>query len=337
MQGAVQVGAWASQNIVNPIMQGFAWIGKQVENLISGFYNSLAGIFDFLTSRSPEEALSSWPSKAAALMIPSLGAIGLLSAAQVKVAGCGLDLKPLADLVNKVLDPNLILNPVLAGIMGAGFGAMITRGLNMKYRPKYPDTQTAYRMMREGLITMDEFMKYAAYEGWSDAMARKLVDLWDYDPSIGDLTSWASYMEIGDDIIAKVLDLYGVPAEWRTFMIDMLKLRPLRNEIASYISTLVGMRNSGYMTGEAYAAKLSEARAQKWIKDREVELRKKQADLGFTRELLQVKVDTLRYMYRKGTIDEAGLENQLVALGLDPLMANAIKENEMARKGLLAA
>jgi len=337
MQGAVQVGAWASQNIVNPIMQGLSWIGKQVENLISSFYTSLAGIYDFLASRSPEEALSSWPSKAAALLVPSLGAIGLLSAAQVKVAGCGLDLKPLSDFINKVLDPNLILNPVLAGIIGAGFGAMITRGLNMKYRPKYPDTQTAYRMMREGLITMDEFMKYAAYEGWSDAMAKKLVDLWDYDPSIGDLTAWANYMEIGDDIIAKVLDLYGVPDEWRTFMIDMFKLRPLRNEISSYISTLVGVRTQGYMTKEAYEAKLSEARAQKWIKEKEVELRKMQADLGFTRELLHTKVETLRYMYRKGAIDETGLENQLVALGLDPLMANAIKENEMARKGLLAA
>jgi hypothetical protein len=335
MKGASQVAAWGQANVVEPMMGAIGWIVDRLKGVMSDFYSKSLGFLEGLMSQSPEAALSDAPKKAAELGILGLGVGALGALASTKIVGCGLELDSLMQAFQNFLKPDLFLNPIVSGMIGAGIGIQIQRALNAKYQTRLPDTKTAYELLREKLISEEDFYKYASYEGWSRGLAAKLLDLWDYDPTIGDLITLSNYIELDDSFISQVYDINRFPAKYRPYWSEMIKLRPLRNEISSYIGAVLAMRGNGYWTKEAFLKALDDAQSEKWIKSREVELRKLQADLSFSRNLLEVKVDTLKYMFRKGKITPDQLEAQLRALGLDPLMANAIKENELARAGLL--
>jgi hypothetical protein len=335
-KGISYVATWASSNVVGPVLGGIGYIVDQIKSFISDFYSKAGDALNALSAKSPEDALASWPKKAAELTLPLMGLGALAAAASTKIAGSGLELKPVTDLVARIINPDIILNPVMGAMIGTGLGIQIAKAMNMKYRPKTPDVQTAYGMLREKLISEDAFFTYAAYEGWPRDLAEKLIDLWDYDPTIGDLITLSNYMELDDTFITQVMDINRFPEKYRPYWIDMIKLRPLRNEISSYIGAIVSMRNNGYMTSDAFSGYMTQAYQNKWIKQKEIDLRQAQVRVGFSRTLIETKVDTLKYMFRKGTLTADQLEASLVALGLDPLMANAIKENELARAGLLA-
>jgi len=335
-KGISYVANWASQNVVSPVLGGIGYIVDQIKNFISDFYSKAGDALNSLSASSPEDALASWPKKAAELTLPLMSLGALAAAASTKIAGSGLELKPITDLVARVVNPDIILNPVISGMIGAGLGIQITRAMNLKYRPKVPDARMAYELLREKLISEAEFYKYAAYEGWSQDLAQKLIKLWDYDPTIGDLITLSNYVELTDDFITQVFDINRFPDELRPYWISMIKLRPLRNEISSYIGSIVTLRNNGYITSDAFSGYMAHAYQNGWIKQKEIDLRNAQTRVGFLKNLLDVKIETLRYMFRKGTLTADQLEASLVNLGLDPLMANAIKENELARAGLLA-
>jgi len=336
-KGISYVANWASQNVVSPVLGGIGYIVDQIKNFISDFYSKAGDALNSLSASSPEDALASWPRKAAELTLPLMGLGALAAAASTKIAGSGLELKPITDLVARVVNPDIILNPVTEAMIGTGLGIQIAKAMNMKYRPKTPDAKTAYELFRKKLATQDEFMKWAGYEGWSSDLASRLIKLWDYDPTIGDLITLSNYVELTDDFITQVFDINRFPDELRPYWISMIKLRPLRNEISAYIGSIVTLRNNGYITSDAFSGYMQQAYQNNWIKQKEIDLRNAQTRVGFLKNLLDVKIETLRYMFRKGTLTADQLEASLINLGLDPLMANAIKENELARAGLLTA
>jgi hypothetical protein len=235
------------------------------------------------------------------------------------------------------MDPNVLLNPVIAGFIGAGFGVALKRYLNRKYLNWIPDPKTAYDEMRKGIITYDKAAMIAADHGISREAWNNLVELWDFDPTVSDLYTWSNYVEITDDIITEVFKSNRIPTKWQTPMRQIIKLRPLRNEIAALINKIVDLRDSGYITKDVFNSKISEMKAAGYIKETEAALREDQAELGFNKTILALRIDTLKYQFRKGKITADQLEEGLIQLGCDPLLANAIKENELARAGLLEA
>jgi hypothetical protein len=189
-------------------------------------------------------------------------------------------------------------------------------------------------MLNEDLISSGEFKDIGAYWGFSESYISKYKDLWDWDPTFDSARSLASTIELDDTFINQAFKVSGIPDKWQSYLRKYLALLPLSAEIRSYVSSLVSFRAEGYTTKDGFNADLAAAQSQGWIKSKEVELRKLQAEKQFARNLLDQQISTERYKFRKGTIDAATLEQDLINLGLDPTMANAIKENEVARAGM---
>jgi hypothetical protein len=332
--GATNLGTWLVKDAPEAISGALSWISNQVQSLFSSFFSTLSNAAKALLNIKPEDSFTGWVTQLAPLALIPIGIGGAISAAQLKVAGCGLDLSPLWEAISSAVDSRTLITPIISALVGATIGVAAQRYANKTARPSLPPLSDAYRMLNEGLISSGEWQDIGAYWGFSESYITRYKDLWDWDPTFDSARSLAGTIELDDTFINEAFKVSGIPDRWQSYLRKYLALLPLSAEIRSYVSSLVSFRAEGYTTKDGFNADLAAAQSQGWIKAKEVELRKLQAEKQFARNLLDQQISTERYKFRRGIIDASTLEANLVSLGLDPTMANAIKENEVARAGM---
>jgi hypothetical protein len=322
------------QTTVIPALQGaLKWITDSIGTLISDFYNGIKGAVDALSGTAAQDIGNTWPKIVGSLaVIPMTLGLGL-SLAQTKAAGFGLDLTPIAGLLHRITDPNLILSPVLSAAIGTGVGIGIQRYYNRKNLPSIPQIQDAYTMFAFGSITQAELYDIGSSWGYSQAKMDDFLTIWDWSPNLRDAILLGQYVELDDPFITEVINRNRIPSAWVSYVRSYLSLRPLRTDISAFIGAIMSNRGVGYLTQEAFTTALTAAQTSGYIRTKEVALRQAQASMVLANNILDQQVSTERYKFRKGLIDAGTLEADLISLGLDPLMANAIKENEEARAG----
>jgi hypothetical protein len=312
------------------------FIVNGIKSVFSQFFGGITAGLATLAGTNSEQFMGAWPGIVAGLAVIPIGTTALISLAQTKVAGFGLDLKPLGDILTSLANPLHISGPIISAIVGASIGVIATRWANNQYRLKVPDVTTAYQMLAQQVIDEGQFKGLARDSGYSEAWAEAFIETWDWSPKLSDAISLTATFELDQTFLDQAFKNSRIPSNWLQYWQTYLTLRPLRNEIASWIGAIVSMRGIGYYTQAAFNAALDSAKSSNWIRQNEVSIRQAQGEIALTHNIIDNQVSTFRYQFRKGIIGDAGLEAALVALGIDPQMANSIKENELARAGLTA-
>jgi hypothetical protein len=77
---------------------------------------------------------------------------------------------------------------------------------------------------------------------------------------------------------------------------------------------------------------------REWLfSDDEIKLRKETAEIMRAKYVLKLRRDAKIYLYRRGVLTEDQLYDELRKLGIADEVANAITENEAAKKGVVWA
>jgi len=311
-----------NENVVKPIVQGFNWVLNLIVNGVSDFISKVIETFkNLFYPPDPDRVATNFPKIWLTIGLSGLTIGTILSVIGTKVGGTGIEIEPLAKMVSRMFNPNLIIGIGIGTIVGMSLRVPLGYWAKKTFRPFKPDPITLFGLYTRGYITREKLKSELAYVlGYPDNYIDGFIDILEYNPTLFDLIRLSDYVEIPDDILTKSLKILGIREPYFSLLWKLIKRRPLREEIRLNTTQLINAYAKGYISREFL---------EKALDGLEIQAMEKQLLLTYaenrrTYEIIEEKIYILRTAYQKGLIDKATFINELTKLGLQIEWINLI-------------
>jgi len=244
------------------------------------------------------------------------------------------------------------------------------RRWNRAYTPMVPDANMAWQLWRKGVWASDKWVDHASYDGWDEAGAGLLNNLFTMYPSVLQGFDWWRRGFIGRPDRDRIYfgqgwdpeyhervtdDLYHVPSSYelvrmadfveidQTWAIKQLKRARMKDEDIAKLWQMIELRplreevrgiTSKYLwryrMGRCLIEDLDAALILTGIKRKERELLTLKAELDYEDELIDEWVEILRWRFRTAVITDQEFLKGLIDLGIREEKANLMVELEKA-------
>ena len=199
--------------------------------------------------------------------------------------------------------------------------------LMMQAMVHIPNPREAFYFWTKGLIDVEMRDRLYFAGGFDEEWHDKMTDNYYYTPSIYDLTRIADYVELDQIWALDVMKRRGVRDRDRAKLWEMMELRPLREETRWLTQKALYCRQHGYWTHTF----LNDYWLDLKIKPKERELLNEYGDLLYDIEVLEERIEILRWDFRTARITQEDFLEDLLALGIDEIKANLIVDVEIAK------
>jgi hypothetical protein len=205
LSGLQQLGQWIWSVVVTR-MQEFgsvawntlSWLGGQVQNALRWVWDAIVeGVRNFFSSlisgiASTVEAIKQGNLYAIVPLVLIGAGAGFgtalgLTAANLKIAGCGVDTAPLKDFFHDLLKPGRIADMAIGAALAVGIERPLRQHYSRLFRTNLPAVDEAMRMMWREKLSEEEFKEILAYNGLSDKYIEGYIDLSNLIPGASDL------------------------------------------------------------------------------------------------------------------------------------------------------
>ena len=198
-----------------------------------------------------------------------------------------------------------------------------------------PSPREAFYLWVKGLITETKRNDLYFAGGFNEEWHPAMTDNYFYTPTIYDLTRIADYVELDQIWASAQMRRRGVKDADIARIWQMLKIRPLRDEVRSITAKSVYAREHGYWSHDYLDTELGDLEADGYIRSTEKELLGDLGDLLYEIELKEEWIDILRWRFRTAVISEADFLEGLIdpdgPVAMLEEKANLIVEAEKAR------
>jgi len=221
------------------------------------------------------------------------------------------------DIINKItLNANLTTEEKralteIAELMYDGFyRKTIADGILNKVRRGAIDPATAkFKLIELGLS-----------EDLADALIEKNMKV--HSLSISTIISYAEYIDIPEDFVKKKLEWMGVPPDEVPIILQVFRIRPLKDEMAKMIRSLIDAYISGYITKDLFQQNLANMGKSK----REIEILTEFADFERSQSAVKMFIDAILNRLRRGAITLEQAKKELEKYVMDKALIDAMIE-----------
>jgi len=197
---------------------------------------------------------------------------------------------------------------------------------NLMYDGFYKKTlaDAILHKVRRGVIApekaKEELMKLGLSEDLAEALIEKSSKI--YTLSVSQLISYAEYVDIPEDYVKQKLKWMGVPEDEIPIILQVFKIRPIKDERAKMIRSVIDAYINGYITKELFQKNLKNLGES----DREVQILTEFADFEKSQAEAKLAIDAILNRLRRGaiTLDEA--KKELSKYIVDKALIDAIIE-----------
>jgi hypothetical protein len=200
------------------------------------------------------------------------------------------------------------------------------------YARARPSFRDAFIMACKELIDWDLPLKILTEDvGMSETLAKAYIKHAFYDPSPFELARLHRAVPLPPNYIIRKLKNAGLSDEDIAYYALWIAKEPVKDELITVSRILQDEYAMGTLEMTAF-----EFFHRKWkFSEDEISLRKETAEILRSKYILKLRRDAKIYLYRRGVLTEDQLYNELVKLGIAEEVANAITENEAAKKGVV--
>lgn len=194
-----------------------------------------------------------------------------------------------------------------------------------------PDPFAYWVMARKGIIT--DAVWYSRVQlglGFSDDDAKALYQSYYYTLSPMELFRISDLTPVPSDWLTRKLSGLGFSDEDKQLVLQMILARTVKTEVTQAWAIILDNFSWGLQTHDD----LTKFCTDNNIPTTEIEAKLNVANALKGKVILKLMRDAEIYLYRKGTVTEIQLYNNLLALDIDTAISNAIVRNEAAKQGV---
>jgi hypothetical protein len=325
-------------------------------------------------AENPDKAMGSLLTVLGSVATGAIAISSLLSIAQVNVFGTGLNLSPLARIVESIISPSLFTGIAVGAILGASFKTPLVYWANKEFRPAIPSENMLLAMYRRNLISQLDYQRYMSYYGYSDKWINNIVKAsytlpsprdafimlkkgliteteyynimlahgFDYSMA-NNLTKHYHYDE-GLNELLRASDIIELPkdfveAKLRNMGMDEKSLAIwteliYKRPLRDEASNIASALRSLFVDGYIQEDEYRSALQQLGYSVESIDMRIKASQLMYDRNLVKLAVSKYIYQFRKDMITAEEFEQALLNLKVDKAVAVAIVNLELARRGM---
>jgi len=199
--------------------------------------------------------------------------------------------------------------------------------LLLKAMELLPTAREAFYLWTKGLIGLEDRNKLYFSGGYAQRWWEAVTENLYYVPTLYDLTRLADYIELDEIWATKQLRYRGLKDADAAKVLEMLTLRPLREEVRN-LTTKWTWR---YRYGRATLDEMRDAFTAMGIRKKERDLLLTKAEMDYEDELIDEWVEILRWRFRTAMITEKEFLDGLTELEIRAEKANLIVELEKAQ------
>jgi len=178
--------------------------------------------------------------------------------------------------------------------------------------------------VKRGAITIDkaknELRKYIVDEEVIDALIEKSVRT--YTLSITQLMSYAEYVDIPEEYVKKKLEILGVPKDEIPIILQVFRIRPIKDERAKMIRSVIDAYINGYIDKDLFMKNLSNLGKS----PREIKILTEYADFEKSQAESKLAIDAILNRLRRGAITLDQAKRELKKYVKDDNLINAMIE-----------
>ena len=164
------------------------------------------------------------------------------------------------------------------------------------------------RKLSRGIISEEEAKQRLMELGLTSEVAEALIEKYakTYTLSISTLLSYADEVLIPEELLKKKMELMGVPEDEREIILQVFKIRPIKDEISKVIRRLIDSYIEGYMEEDALIKELRKLGKR----DEEIQLIVTFARIEKALEIYKLRIDAILNKVKRGaiTIEQAKTE-----------------------------
>jgi hypothetical protein len=312
-----------NEYVIKPLVNGLNWLINSIITAITDFISKMINtVRSLFTPSDPEKIAENLPRLILTVGGISLGTGVLLSVIGTKIAGSGIEIEPLSRMVSNIFRTDYIISFSIGALLGYGIREPLNYYFKKLFRPLKPDPLTLFNLYTRGYITREQLKSELAYvTGFKDTYIDGLIDIFEFNPSLSQLMRLADFVEIPNELLNKSLKILGIKEPYYSLIWQMIKRRPLREEIRVNTNLLINAYVKGFISEEFLSKSLDALK----IQTEEKNLLMTYARNKRTYEMIEEQIFILRTAYQKGLIDAATLINELNKLGIQTEWINLIK------------
>jgi len=178
--------------------------------------------------------------------------------------------------------------------------------------------------VRRGVIdpkkAKEELVKLGLTEDLAEALIEKSVKI--YTLSISTLLSYAEYVDIPEEFVKRKLEWMGVPKDEIHIILQVFRIRPLRDERAKMIRSVIDAYIDGYITKELFQENLKNLGKS----PREIEILTEFADFEKSQANAKLAIDAILNRLRRGAITLEQAKRELKKYVVDEALIDAMIE-----------
>ena len=179
-------------------------------------------------------------------------------------------------------------------------------------------------MVKRGAITLDkakeELSKYIVDEDLINAILEKHVKT--YTLSISTLLSYADEVYIPEELLMRKLEILGVPEDEREIVLQVFRIRPIKDERAKAIRTQIDMFVEGYIDEKTLRQELSKLGKLK----EEIDLIVQYAKVEKNMEIYKLRIYTILNRLKRGALTVKEAKESLSRYIIDKDIVEALIE-----------
>jgi hypothetical protein len=196
-------------------------------------------------------------------------------------------------------------------------------------RPSFRD---AFIMACKELVSWDLPYQILTEDiGMSETLAKAFIKHAYYDPTPSELARIHRSVPLPSKYVVRKLKNVGVSDEDLGYYAAWIAKEAVKDELI----TVSRILQDEYAMGTLGAKEFEDFHREWLFSEDEIKLRKTTAQILRAKYVLKLRRDAKIYLYRRGILTEDQLYEELKKLGIADEVANAIVENEAAKKGIV--
>jgi len=178
--------------------------------------------------------------------------------------------------------------------------------------------------VRRGVIDPKEAKKKLIELGLPEDLAEALIEKSTkiYTLSVSTLLSYAEYVDIPESFVRRKLEWMGVPEDEIPIILQVFRIRPLRDERAKMIRSVIDAYIDGYITKELLQKNLKELGKS----PREIKILTEFADFEKSQATAKLAIDAILNRLRRGAITLEEAKKELSKYIVDKALIDAMIE-----------
>jgi len=166
----------------------------------------------------------------------------------------------------------------------------------------------------------EELIKLGLTEDLADALIEKSVKI--YTLSVSTLLSYAEYIDIPEEFVKRKLEWMGVPKDEIPIILQVFRIRPIKDERAKMIRSVIDAYINGYITKELFQENLKNLGKS----PREIEILTEFADFEKSQATAKLAIDAILNRLRRGAITLEEAKKELSKYIVDKALIDAMIE-----------